>query len=1210
MISVPRKAVVSQRKFYDLSLWAVRCPLLSIFMPLLVLFVIAYPSLSSIFQSNSLPLLYLSKIGIESETTGLLPNFSITQVGIAQANGGNVLEKASLLESLAMQNRLLQGVLGSNQIEQVQSPFQLWNNSIQLLHRDSSPLKTINSRIDAIPKHLLRKALKVNGYVTSAETIVINVLTSEEDKGPFRKLVDENIKELNTLSNVTGFEVLGSTGKYSEASSQGLLRVNVQSITKWDILFIILLFSLWTLEFFKKFNQIAWTKSKFGVLLAVAIQLVISIAASSSLTRLLFGNDTENVPTSLMWFPVLLVSSHGVIRRLVGTAGSNATDSSNEHPSRRRNNSDGVPTISFVEASAKANASSFNMTLLSIMLSTMLFPFNRRTSVFLSCALLNCFILQSTYFTSILNLDYRRLSSNELLFLNYSDQPSSRPLDVQDSGGQHMNFKAYFQSIVSGRFTMSSHPLSVCTLYYFLINQRFRLVRSSSSVFNKLIRGQFSNIAYYASSSPVSYIEGISTSQLLLAKYGGGTYFISSSAEDRILALKGALDFSQEKWESKMSALQAPFVSSYKFDLYFFVEFIVMVVLLSSIALLILQTLLSKVEIPVGSDGESNLAGPDNEVTPKNNNSAHASGDGFTFHTKELSNGGHTLDIISISTSESPFIVSVGIDRRLLIWSPLSNPVPPPTEIPLGRQLWPVLDVVTSTNGNLTAIFGKKGFVSCWSRKTLGFLWSIKVDFSENDLLDSFFRTKTRPAFLRKKPSGIVSHTNKTHATHEMIGSPMKRRDSSVSVSSMMSTSSLNHAFDAQYGDTTAVPDLREDDDVELVFVTANGTVTCIDYKGKSTSCKVTNSVFPLLSCKKLTTPRVNDRLVICDKKGDVYISTVVNNKWRPRKLMLIRNSFNRGEKLMTPATLMSRTFDDPPATPVQSTLSTSSVNTTLLIPFVGMLFLAKENEAELVDAQTGTVIKTFKLPSYMPGTLRVFHDQPTHCKFCGSASVSSLSVAYTERYTSTLVMSTFRLESRTKTSICLRVERDPREIRCLGLESVVEQKHCLPDIDKWDVTDNNMIIGLKRKERQRFTTTGASSMMRSASEDVKTGELRLRNRIESRSMKPSKSVEYNIHDIWEGWTMTVNGKVTYYQIPVGVNGLLANRIGPLEKFGAKSMVAAFGNVMKLFFSGHEELIMTPDGLNLNEEESGLKFVNKRRQRLNEKKTSNNYGQL
>ncbi|SCU98945.1 LADA_0H16358g1_1 [Lachancea dasiensis] len=1201
-----RKAVTSHRLFYDISSRAVRCPLLSIFIPLITFFIIAYPSLSSIWQTTWLTSWYLSRTDVEFSRLAKPVDFSLTQLWITQVDGGNILGRASMLEALAIQSRLLHNIPEQDHINLVQSPFQLWNNTIEILHKDPYPLKTLNSKTHTIPKYLLRKALKVNGYVTSAEAIVVNILASKDNLESFRSSLGKNIEELNLLQNVTGFQVYDSMDD-RDASLDILFNINVQPINSWDLMGSVGLFSAWATKFYGDFKRTALVKSKVGISVAIVAQIVISMAVSNTVTAIFFGNNVH-VPLTLMWFPVVVITSTGSIGMLDQTAGTIISEYSYMQSSSNFEGGDRAPSMNFIYATVNANASFLDRILKSILIAALLLPFSRQTTFFLSLTVVTFFVLQATSFTSILSLDYRRLNSNELLFLRDSDESLSKILDDQDDHSSQIVLKRSKATNFGSFIGLSLYPDGFCILYQIFIIQRYALVRPSSSLPYKALTGNIWGSSTISQSSAISGLKGEFLSWLLLTTYGSGSYSVIWSVNEMIVALKAGSTLKQNSLAKDLNILQTPLVSSYRFDLYYLFEFIVMIVLLSSMALLGLQLLLYRVEWPLTTEekhGGRNLVAdscPENELTARKAN------DGLTFHTKELSVGGHSLDIMTISTSDSPFVISVGIDRKLLVWSPLSSPVPLPTEIPLRKQLWPVLKIVTGTNGSFTAIFAKSGYISCWSRTSMRFVWTIKVGFGPDDLLEAFFRIKTKPAFLSKTtPSSRLNTISKSGAD-ELVPKALKRRDSNVSISSRKSSSSVSQAYAAQYSDRAAVVNAEAEENLELVFVTSDGNITSVDIRGAVNTSKVCQSTLPLSSCKKLTTPRVNDRLVICDSKGNVYISTVVNNRWRPRKLVLVRNSFNRGQKLMTPATLMDNNLQERSAN-TDEPAKEDIVISTRLIPFVGLLLLAKAHDAELVDAQTGTVIKNFKISNYSPVTLRVFHDEPTHCKFCGSASVASLSIAYNEHCSSTLVMRTFKPESRTKTSICLRVERDPREIRCLGLDSVIERKHILEDVDKWDATDNNMIIGLKRKQKKRPDSVISKTMVRSASEDMKLGDNRLRNRIESRIMKPSKSLEYNIHDIWEGWTMTVNGTVTYYQIPVGESGLLTNRIGPVEKFGAKSLVVGFGNVMKVFYLGHEELILAPDGAS-NEEESGLKFVNKRRQRLNEKKVSINYGQI
>ncbi|CEP61746.1 uncharacterized protein LALA0_S03e10000g [Lachancea lanzarotensis] len=1200
---VVSRANITHQWLYQLSLWAVRRPLSAILIPFVTIFIIAYSTLTKLPHDNVFMDHYLSKIELAVDVSGLSPNYSMAQLWISRGNDGNILRKGALMETLAVQNKLLEDVLETCEVTCVETPYQLWNSSLELLSRDPYPLRTLNSKIDEIPHNSLRNALKVNGYFTSAQTVVVNVLTPADNQIFLRNSLNDNVAKLSKLSNSTGYQFFHSSANTGD-NFETLLKVDVESATRQDLLWAMLIGLFSALQFWKHFNRVTMVNSKLGVCAALAAQIVLSVAASNTLTIFFFGKRGDAIPFPLRWFPILMISSCGLLERLSNTSGSAFADGPLLPDSNTGSDSDNASTPSYIDASVHSSFSLCRTVMISLLSSVILFPFNRRTSIYLAFAFVSCIVVQALAFTAILSSDYNRLKKPERPFESTNGEANDTSLDDERAHTSKFSLTAYLWSILNGNTTIYSHCISVVMFSQYLTNLRYHLVRSSSSLVDILLHWRFSKLALFKTSSSVSLVEGDSILQLVLAHHKTGTYYISWSADDRILALKNGLSSFRNGQQGLIDAFQMPLVSSYKFDLYFFLEITVILVLVSSVALLVVQTLFDKLQAwpqlkeRSTKQREANFShGSSSHLNPHNSPS---------FHAKELSRGGHTLDIMGIYTSESPFIMSVGLDRRLLIWSPLSNPVPLPTEIPLNRQLWPVLTAVTSSNGNFTAVFGKSGRISCWSRESLKFIWSMKLDLSNVHVLESFFRTKTRPAFMKKQARSALKH----QARQDVPANALKRRGSNASISSTKSASSATPAFASKYEDKTSLLDTGDTEDIELVLITTDGDIHAVDIKGDVKSSKVTNSAFPLVSCKRLVTPRVNDRLIICDTEGEVFISTVVNNKWRPRRLVLVRNSFNRGQKLMTPATLMHHTNQEQEGKIGSSSSSTNGIISTLLIPFVGMLLLVKSNEADLVDAQTGTVIKTFKLANYMPGSLRIFHDQPTHCKFCGSASVSTFSIAYTERYTSTLVLSTFKLESRTKTSICLRVERDPREIRCLGLESVVEKKYWLPDIDKWDSTDNNVIIGIKKKEKDFATISGSKSMMRSASEGIKAGELRLRGRLESRSMKPSKSVEYNIHDIWEGWTMTANGLVTYYKIPAGINGLLTNRIGSFEKFGAKAMVAAFGNVMKLFYLGHEELIMAPDGISPNEEESGLKFVNKRRQRLSDKKVSINYEQF
>ncbi|GMG53125.1 unnamed protein product [Ambrosiozyma monospora] len=273
-------------------------------------------------------------------------------------------------------------------------------------------------------------------------------------------------------------------------------------------------------------------------------------------------------------------------------------------------------------------------------------------------------------------------------------------------------------------------------------------------------------------------------------------------------------------------------------------------------------------------------------------------------------------------------------------------------------------------------------------------------------------------------------------------------------------------------------------------------------------------------------------------------------------------------------------------------------------VSFVGMIVRAFNSKAQLIDAQTGTLIKEFPIGQFKTSTFQVFHPEPSHCRFCGCASVASFSIAYTEIETNTLIMHTFSIDNRAKNNICLRVERDARETRCLGFASVTEHQHWLGNVEGWCASDLNMLMGVRRKEKEdisNYSDLPSQSSSFKLLEQLSGNEkpyLRNRHRhlINDKPMKHPK-----LSDIWEGWTMSSNGQVRYYEIPNGTDsGLLIKRLGPVRKFGHKSIVVSFGNIMKILYLGNDNLIEEgdTDGESLSplsQTSSSLSFINRRR---------------
>jgi hypothetical protein len=147
---------------------------------------------------------------------------------------------------------------------------------------------------------------------------------------------------------------------------------------------------------------------------------------------------------------------------------------------------------------------------------------------------------------------------------------------------------------------------------------------------------------------------------------------------------------------------------------------------------------------------------------------------------------------------------------------------------------------------------------------------------------------------------------------------------------------------------------------------------------------------------------------------------------------------------------------------------------------------------------------------------------------------------------------------------ICLRAERDWREKKCAGFESVVESMHWLEHVEGWEPTNLNLVAGIRRREA--IQEDQSSDDCESVSPDENSSLRRRRN--------VGKKPNVEEDDEWEAWTMHADGVVTSY--PLGDNmgesddSLLVSRAGPVCRVGQRSVAAGFGNTVRLLSVGSE----------------------------------------
>jgi hypothetical protein len=148
---------------------------------------------------------------------------------------------------------------------------------------------------------------------------------------------------------------------------------------------------------------------------------------------------------------------------------------------------------------------------------------------------------------------------------------------------------------------------------------------------------------------------------------------------------------------------------------------------------------------------------------------------------------------------------------------------------------------------------------------------------------------------------------------------------------------------------------------------------------------------------------------------------------------------------------------------------------------------------------------------------------------------------------------------------ICVRVERDRRERKCFGFESVVETTHWLDNVEGWEPTNLNLVAGIRRREAAQEDQSSDDHEPYPSSQVY---SLRRRKQMQEKSSAEDE-------DEWEAWTMHGDGVVTSY--PLGdVNNesdddsLLVSRAGPVCSVGQRSVAVGFGNTVKVLLVGNE----------------------------------------
>lgn len=873
------------------------------------------------------------------------------------------------------------------------------------------------------------------------------------------------------------------------------------------------------------FSSIPVIRSKSGLLLAYLVQVVLSFSAAASVVHFTYPSVT-----SLRWdhasLIFLTIMSHSIqsVFRLLHALGQYPIETS--------------PLNKIVGAARDSWQVSARKVMVDVFLVSLVFlpvlhcgEVLRAVSLFMLLTIAIDYILHVTYFTAVVSLDLRRYELEDLILSDFDDADYG---NLGDLGSQKdlpfsstkSKVKLRFESFVYFRYLyFRKHVPSISTL---------------AIIFYLWLTTQSDSASYtvYQRSQAIPFI--LDYSEKLRAGTKESLYSDYKSVLDlAMLTYKTTIEIFHPIFVtlSKDQKVFLTHVPSHFEDSFLFsriesgvsvnamIEFVSCISFILSLSGIVMSLVLPE---RVNHSDYSKLI--TNEAQ---------------YSYKDLV-GCHTLDVLRI-VANGKWFATMSLDRKICVWKPAanSNRVSDVFEVPVPPEFWPVGKIVLNGHNHMVAIFSPgTSTIKCWNfgKSYLNYYYTHPSLNSSNNVIGSFFCGK------------------------------------------------------------------------DLVVITGDGFMMIINDKGEATILSVFEKCHPLrtidensssasnkgetnriISVTKLITPLLHEQIVILGENNEVFVAVHVGKNWRFRHLQLFESlsavrSLNDGssENFSFPTSLKDyRLGKFQPYTNRQMQFS-EIYKVIVPLPQLNMVLLASDTRASILDVFSGTVLRHFQLGHYINGSLHVFHSKPTHCRFCGCSSIESLSVAYMDAENAgTVIVHSLQIENRSKNTICLRVERDPREIRCCGFEAATEHHHWITKVEGWDTTDMNMIMGVRRREKEE-----SLGETRPNSIEARLGEwinslLFTAIKIMGASFgsvhndeKPKVSAKPPLNSTWEGWAMSASGKISYYDIPdvvrsSGLSGgssrLLIKKIGPVTKYGHKSIAVAFGNIIKVLYFGREE---------------------------------------
>lgn len=943
----------------------------------------------------------------------------------------------------------------------IHSPLLYWNCSLEAVHDDPDLIRTINKGINrrSAANVTLRWGSVFAGKrfhhqeLAGADALVISLFYQLDS--PIGEIWDQKAELLaKGAEKHQRYQVYPSDGK---EKGNTLYEFRFQPMSRLDNIMLAGCYFFTLAYLAMSLKGLRAVKSRLGLIVTVLTQIGFSIMSSFTILAFL-KVPVSHVPREFFPFVVIVIGLENMFRLINAVLETPA-----EQPTTNR------VAIALGEVGFLSTVAVGTDLGILLIIGHFSVPAVREFCTFAGVALVMDFFLHLTYFLAVLSVDVRRLELQDSLdHMSFNDDHDNKyPWDSPS--------REFLGLVMKGALPVSTRIAGTAIMVCFLVvlNMHFLENQSPLRTFLSLIemiknsvgrgptavaRPQATSLPINVARTPTSWLklQDQLTGKELIRVVKPGAYRMVAKVYNPIFCVISGSNRSKipGMLPSPASMIDMETITKH------FQGFLLTIVLVVAGVTLLMNYLLIKYIADDMSDGATENEGPL-----------------LTCHTLYE---GHSLDVVMLAASTRGVVVSVGLDRRIVVWKlktrrqVSSKDTIRPTCAE--HSLWPVMAIALDEKGEWLAIAPRLGRISIWHVGEATFKSSIPNDLAGQQPAAFFFESGKDGDALDRGPS--------------------------------------------------------------LIILRQNGLLseTCIK-TGQSIQHRICTGVV-VSSSHGVFTPRTPLRIVTACQRARIFVTSKSGGVWNSRQLNLLEQPWS----------------------------GVDAATTVLPLSALGMIVVSRSCSVDLVDLVSGSIVRTFQTGQFKSSSLRAFHARRQTCLYCGCPAVLSFSIAYTEKESGMFIMHTFFSSRGKMRDVCLRAERDRRERKCSGFESVVETTHWLENVEGWEPTSLNMVTGIRRRETAQEDQSSDDHDTCSSSSQAYS--LRRRKQMQRRS-----NIEEE--DEWEAWTMHADGVVTAYPLSYKNGGnnddsLLVSTAGPVCRVGQRSVAVGFGNTVKVLLIGNE----------------------------------------